>query len=282
MKKQGRNIEIIVPEEGTLTFTSGILSVVPIDFGSQEKISSALVKNGFRTVSGQCDESLYPSAAEYARADKLDDYTYFNQAVRKSTAAIRRKQSAMFWIWPSDGMESIMYAIFLIIIIMLWMGILKRKVLQADLKMTVVMAGIFMEDLTNCGTPEVQRIVFDVIREAVTNAARHGLATKVEIAVARPAGGFAMTITDNGMNLADDFREGGGITGMREKAQKIGARLTVTPEPRFTIEFAVPGDGVGVSDRAGTGASKAESDSKTGSTDADGAGAAAAKGGEAE
>jgi len=133
-----------VPEEGTLTFTSGILSVVPIDFGSQEKISSALVKNGFRTVSGQCDESLYPSAAEYARADKLDDYTYFNQAVRKSTAAIRRKQSAMFWIWPSDGMESIMYAIFLIIIIMLWMGILKRKVLQADLKMTVVMAGIFM------------------------------------------------------------------------------------------------------------------------------------------
>jgi len=147
---------------------------------------------------------------------------------------------------------------------------------------SVEIAGGGMEDLTNCGTPEVQRIVFDVIREAVTNAARHGLATKVEIAVARPAGGFAMTITDNGMNLADDFREGGGITGMREKAQKIGARLTVTPEPRFTIEFAVPGDGVGVSDRAGTGASKAESDSKTGSTDADGAGAAAAKGGEAE
>ena len=85
-----------------------------------------------------------------------------------------------------------------------------------------------------------------------------------------------MTITDNGMNLADDFREGGGITGMREKARKIGARLTVTPEPRFTIEFAVPGDSAGVSDRAGTGASKADS------TDADGAGAAAAKGGEAE
>ena len=58
MIKEGRNLEVIVPCEGTLTFERGLLSNEPLSF--TDDVDSILFSAGFRLLDGHCDSALYP------------------------------------------------------------------------------------------------------------------------------------------------------------------------------------------------------------------------------
>ena len=81
----------------------------------------------------------------------------------------------------------------------------------------------------------------DIIREAVTNAVRHALATRIDIQSWLAADGHHLMITDNGTPHFVKFAEGSGIGGMRAKAEALGGSLQVVPSPRFTIYVLFPG-----------------------------------------
>ena len=76
-------------------------------------------------------------------------------------------------------------------------------------------------------SPEVELAVYRVAQEALTNAMRHSKATEATVSLSREQGALALTITDNGKGLDEDLVEGGGLTGMRERAMLIGADLTI-------------------------------------------------------
>lgn len=61
MIKQGRNIEIIVPGEGTLTYEKGLLSNTPLVFEGDAE--SLLLAAGFRLLDGRCSNAP-PSAGD--------------------------------------------------------------------------------------------------------------------------------------------------------------------------------------------------------------------------
>jgi signal transduction histidine kinase/ligand-binding sensor domain-containing protein len=74
--------------------------------------------------------------------------------------------------------------------------------------------------------------LFRIAQEAVTNVVRHAAATRVDILLDFAHRGMNMTIEDNGRGFAVDapsLAEGHfGLTGMNERAQQIGGRVTVT------------------------------------------------------
>ena len=84
------------------------------------------------------------------------------------------------------------------------------------------------------------QLVADIAREAITNAVRHGFATQVYIHMDESDGGFHLRITDNGHSSYESIREGGGISGMREKVKPFGGAFNVAAHPRFALTVDLP------------------------------------------
>ncbi len=91
---------------------------------------------------------------------------------------------------------------------------------------------------------DAQLVVYRVAQEALSNAARHSGAGRVEVRLQRTdAGGVFLEVSDDGRGFAFDESERGlGIGGMRERALLIGAELTIESRPDHgtTVRLAVP------------------------------------------
>jgi two-component system sensor histidine kinase UhpB len=92
---------------------------------------------------------------------------------------------------------------------------------------------------------DAQLVVYRVAQEALSNAARHSGAERVEVHLRRTeGGGVRLEVGDDGRGFAFDESERGlGIGGMRERALLIGAELTIESRPGAgtTVRLAVPG-----------------------------------------
>ena len=81
-------------------------------------------------------------------------------------------------------------------------------------------------------TPAIENTVLRVSQEALTNAVRHGHPTKVRFVVAYGLREVALSITDDGTGFDPSEttcseRGGFGLSGMRERAESINAKLQV-------------------------------------------------------
>jgi signal transduction histidine kinase len=87
--------------------------------------------------------------------------------------------------------------------------------------------------------------ILRVLQESLTNVIKHARARKVrvEVALARDPVRFLLTVTDDGggFDAAASSAAGRGLSGMRRRAQKIGAALEVASDARGTcIALAYP------------------------------------------
>ncbi|CAM5628055.1 MULTISPECIES: sensor histidine kinase [Streptomyces] len=89
--------------------------------------------------------------------------------------------------------------------------------------------------------PETELVLYRVAQEALTNAARHAEAGKVEMSLRHTGDTVVLSVTDDGRGTGV-AREGAGIRGMRERALLVGAVLDITSEPRAgtQVRLAVP------------------------------------------
>ena len=79
----------------------------------------------------------------------------------------------------------------------------------------------------------------EIAVECVTNAVRHGYATRIQFNFFQNSC-WRMTVTDNGIPPAKPIREGGGIGGMRRRIAQLGGVMELYTVPRFRIELSVP------------------------------------------
>jgi two-component system, NarL family, sensor histidine kinase UhpB len=98
-------------------------------------------------------------------------------------------------------------------------------------------------DFSNLGD-DAQLVVYRVAQEALSNAARHSGAARVEVRLRRNEdGGVALEVADEGRGFAFDESERGlGIGGMRERALLVGGELTIESRPDHgtTVRLDVP------------------------------------------
>jgi two-component system, NarL family, sensor histidine kinase UhpB len=93
---------------------------------------------------------------------------------------------------------------------------------------------------------DAQLVVYRVAQEALSNAARHSDANRVDVRLRRlDDGGVELTVADDGRGFAFAESESGlGIGGMRERALLVGGELKIEsrPERGTTVRLAVPGE----------------------------------------
>jgi two-component system, NarL family, sensor histidine kinase UhpB len=93
---------------------------------------------------------------------------------------------------------------------------------------------------------DAQLVVYRVAQEALSNAARHSGAERVEVQLRRGADdGIVLEVADDGRGFAfDDSERGLGIGGMRERALMVGGALTIEsrPDRGTTVRLELPGE----------------------------------------
>jgi signal transduction histidine kinase len=90
--------------------------------------------------------------------------------------------------------------------------------------------------------PGVQDEVYRIGREALANAFRHAQASSVETVLEYTSDRFRMVVRDNGRGMDPDVLQSGrpghwGLSGMRERSTRIGARLKVLSAPGAGTEI---------------------------------------------
>jgi two-component system sensor histidine kinase UhpB len=116
-----------------------------------------------------------------------------------------------------------------------------EQLAHSEIEATIATDG----DFSDLGD-DAQLVVYRVAQEALSNAARHSGAGRVEVRLRRlDGGGVELAVADNGRGFAFDESEGGlGIAGMRERALLIGGELTIESRPGHgtTVRLTVPGE----------------------------------------
>lgn len=79
----------------------------------------------------------------------------------------------------------------------------------------------------------------EVLREAATNAICHGHADVIEVKV----GEAGIRIADNGCGAPPTFHPGGGLSAIIRRAKSLDARLTIAPQPSFSLALTMPAPG---------------------------------------
>jgi signal transduction histidine kinase/ligand-binding sensor domain-containing protein len=98
-------------------------------------------------------------------------------------------------------------------------------------------------------TAEVETQLLRIAQEAVANAVRHGRADRIEVALEFQANAVSLRVTDDGCGFSPGDRRSAaqageqlGLLSMRERGERIRARVAITSSPGYgtTIETTAP------------------------------------------
>jgi signal transduction histidine kinase len=95
--------------------------------------------------------------------------------------------------------------------------------------------------------PDVEKAVFRIIQEALTNVFRHSKAHKTWVSLAKKDGQVVSTVRDDGVGISaaiTEFRPGSigvGIAGMRQRVKELAGDLRLSnADPGTIVHFALP------------------------------------------
>lgn len=87
---------------------------------------------------------------------------------------------------------------------------------------------------------ESARFICNSVKECLVNGIRHGKATAFFIEMRKEFSNVCLLISDNGCGAGGNIKEGFGLRGIREKAEKLGGRCSFTSEEGFETEILIP------------------------------------------
>ncbi|WP_422935899.1 sensor histidine kinase [Sinomonas sp. P47F7] len=85
----------------------------------------------------------------------------------------------------------------------------------------------------------LQRVVYRVVQEALTNAVRHADARRVTVRLAREPGFVVIEVHDDGAGLRGAV-PGSGLRGMRERVEGVGGTLTLADDGGLRLRAELP------------------------------------------
>jgi signal transduction histidine kinase len=99
---------------------------------------------------------------------------------------------------------------------------------------------VVVEELPRLGDG-VEREIIGIAQEALTNAVRHSKARRITIRASTVQSvGLRLSVADDGRGIVRDRSSAGfGMTSMQERAERIGASLTIVTAPRNGTEVVL-------------------------------------------
>jgi signal transduction histidine kinase len=88
---------------------------------------------------------------------------------------------------------------------------------------------------------DVATTIYFVASEAITNAIKHGEATRIDVSVRRENGHVELRVADDGCGGAS-ATTGSGLAGLRDRLDALGGRLVLVSDVRHgtIVEALVP------------------------------------------
>ena len=137
LKENGRNIEIIVPKEGTYTYAKGLLSKEKLSF--RDDIEELLIEANFTILN---DESIHTPAI------RVQDHKHFVKAVENVNSIISRKVYNAKKYMSIDNREHLHFALIYIIFVTLWVASFMRKSTQKGISYAALCTGVILNSWT--------------------------------------------------------------------------------------------------------------------------------------
>lgn len=139
--RNGENYEIIVPEEGTLSFRLGLLSDSPLAL--EPGLDEALLSAGLPPASGERPQGF---PGDYSAAHTLsgEDYGWFLELAGDSSRDLRRQVLHIRRYTTADLREHILSALLLAAAILLWKGTVSHRMIRRDVRRVVGVMGWLM------------------------------------------------------------------------------------------------------------------------------------------
>ncbi len=90
--------------------------------------------------------------------------------------------------------------------------------------------------------PARQGHIYRIFQEAITNAIKHGAASRIDVHLGTTEQAVTMSIADDGSGpvRSADQQSGLGIASMRERATLLGGRFTISYTPSTVVTISVP------------------------------------------
>lgn len=87
--------------------------------------------------------------------------------------------------------------------------------------------------------PEVCRYIINGLKELLSNGLRHGGATAFYIELKESENEITLLISDNGSGVKGGIKEGFGLKGIRENAEKLGGKCEISTEEDEGVEVKI-------------------------------------------
>ena len=142
MIKNGRNLDVVVPAEGTIAYKRGLLSDKPLALS--ENFEHLLISQGFRLTDGRCDTDLYADAAAYAKASGVQDVEHFNTVYPDAGRLFRRAVMHTRIYSSADAQEHQLFALVYIIIVIAWTASVFRRAMQKEVRRSALLTGFIL------------------------------------------------------------------------------------------------------------------------------------------
>ncbi len=139
--RNGENYEIIVPEEGTLSFRLGLLSDSPLAL--EPGLDEALLSAGLPPASGERPQG-FPGDYSAAHTLSEEDYDWFLELTGDSSRDLRRQVLHIRRYTTADLREHILSALLLAAAILLWKGTVSHRMIRRDVRRVVGVMGWLM------------------------------------------------------------------------------------------------------------------------------------------
>ena len=115
-----------------------------------------------------------------------------------------------------------------------------KRLTNLNQRTTSVPIDLVVEELPRFGDG-VEREIVAIAQEALTNAVRHSKARRITVRAASVESiGLRLSVADDGKGIArEPSANGFGLTSMQERADRIGASLTIVTAPRNGTEVVL-------------------------------------------
>ena len=125
LMKQGRHLDIIIPQEGTLTFTKGLLSRRQLSFSND--VEERLLAAGFKLPTGEADSNYYPREEIYVKAVNAENAQHFNTVAVDILRDLRRRVQKVRLFSSADPREHQLFPLLYLTLLTIWAASLVHR-----------------------------------------------------------------------------------------------------------------------------------------------------------